>query len=170
MKRISYIFMAVAMLLALSCQKDEFQEDAVPDGAGHLKTLTVGVADEPDTRVGFDETNSFYWHRGNRIGVITTAGFKEMVIGEQYHKQSSGVFTGDFAEEMGDYVVYPYGGHRLVDGQLIYVLPASYTYNTIEAEENSFNPPMAGKIEGNGALLRHLGSFFKLTVTRIPAG
>lgn len=170
MKRISYIIMAGAMLLALSCQKDEFQEDAVQDGAGHLKTLTVGVADEPDTRVGFDETNSFYWHKGDRIGVITDAGFKEMVIGDQYHRQSSGVFTGDFEEDMGDYVVYPYGDHGLADGQLTYVLSASYTYNTIEEEENSFNPPMAGRIEGNGALLRHLGSFFKINVTNIPAG
>lgn len=64
------------------------------NGAGDLKTLTVGVADEPDTRVGFDEANSFYWHKGDRIGGITAAGFKEMVIGDQYHKQSSGVFTG----------------------------------------------------------------------------
>lgn len=169
MKRISYI-MAFAMFLALSCQKNEFREDVVYENAGHNKTLTVGVINEPETRVGFDATKTFYWHKGDRIGVITSAGFKEMILEDQYHKQSSGVFTGQFEEEMGDYVVYPYGGHVLENGQLTYVLPSSYTYASIEDEANSFNPPMAGRIDGSNALLKHLGSFFKISVTNIPAG
>lgn len=170
MKRISYV-MAFAMLLALSCQRNEFQEDtAVHDVTGHHKVLIVGVAEEGETRIGFDEDNSFYWHKGDRIGVITSSGFKEMVLDDQYHRQSSGVFTGDFEEEIGDYIVYPYGGHVLENGQLTYTLPTSYTYASIEDEENSFNPPMAGTTDGNSAYLRHLGSFFKITVTNIPAG
>lgn len=169
MKRISYI-MAFAMFLALSCQKSEFREDVVYENAGHNRTLTVGVVNEPETRVGFDATKTFYWHKGDRIGVITSAGFKEMILEDQYHKQSSGVFTGQFEEEMGDYVVYPYGGHVLENGQLTYVLPSSYTYASIEDEANSFNPPMAGRIDGSNALLKHLGSFFKITVSNIPAG
>lgn len=169
MKRISYI-MAFAMFLALSCQKSEFREDVVYENAGHNRTLTVGVVNEPETRVGFDATKTFYWHKGDRIGVITSAGFKEMILEDQYHKQSSGVFTGQFEEEMGDYVVYPYGGHVLENGQLTYVLPSSYTYDSIEEEANSFNPPMAGRIDGSNALLKHLGSFFKISVTNIPAG
>lgn len=162
--------MAFAMFLALSCQKSEFKEDVVHENAGHNRTLTVGVVNEPETRVGFDETNAFYWHRGDRIGVITSAGFKEMILEDQYHKQSTGVFIGDFEEEMGDYAVYPYGGHVLENGQLTYVLPSSYTYASIEDEANSFNPPMAGRIDGSNALLKHLGSFFKISVTNIPAG
>lgn len=170
MKRISYV-MAFAMLLALSCQRNEFQEDtAVHDVTGHHKVLIVGVAEEGGTRIGFDEDNSFYWHKGDRIGVITSSGFKEMVLDDQYHRQSSGVFTGDFEEEIGDYIVYPYGEHVLENGQLTYTLPTSYTYASIEDEENSFNPPMAGTTDGNSAYLRHLGSFFKITVTNIPAG
>lgn len=162
--------MAFAMFLALSCQKSEFKEDVVHENAGHNRTLTVGVVNEPETRVGFDATKTFYWHKGDRIGVITSAGFKEMILEDQYHKQSSGVFTGQFEEEMGDYVVYPYGGHVLENGQLTYVLPSSYTYDSIEEEANSFNPPMAGRIDGSNALLKHLGSFFKISVTNIPAG
>ena len=50
------------------------------------------------------------------------------------------------------------------------MLPSAYTYGSIEAEENSFNPPMAGRIDSDSAQLKHLGSFFKITVTRIPAG
>lgn len=162
--------MAVAMILTYSCQKNEVQEDAVQNDARHLKVLTIGVVDEPESRVGFDGTKSFYWHKGDRVGVITSAGFKEMTLEDQYHRKASGVFVGNFEEEIGNVVVYPYGDHVLADGQLTYVLPESYTYTSIDEEENSFNPPMAGRIEGNSAFLRHLGSFFKISVTNIPAG
>lgn len=162
--------MAVAMILTYSCQKNEVQEDAVQNDARHLKVLTIGVVDEPESRVGFDGTKSFYWHKGDRVGVITSAGFKEMTLEDRYHRKASGVFVGNFEEEIGNVVVYPYGDHVLADGQLTYVLPESYTYTSIDEEENSFNPPMAGRIEGNSAFLRHLGSFFKISVTNIPAG
>lgn len=162
--------MAVAMILTYSCQKNEVQEDAAQNDARHLKVLTIGVVDEPESRVGFDGTKSFYWHKGDRVGVITSAGFKEMTLEDRYHRKASGVFVGNFEEEIGNVVVYPYGDHVLADGQLTYVLPESYTYTSIDEEENSFNPPMAGRIEGNSAFLRHLGSFFKISVTNIPAG
>lgn len=170
MKQIIYLMAASAMFLAIACQKNEFQDSTSHDGADNLKTLTVGVTEGPDTRVGFDENNAFYWHKGDRIGVITVAGFKEMVLDEQYHRQPSGVFTGNFAEDMGDYVVYPYGGHVLEDGVLTYTIPSSYSYVSIEEDGNSFNPPMYGLIEGNGAELKHLASFFKINVMNIPAG
>ena len=169
MKKISYL-MAFAVLLTSACQNNVLQEDFTHESIGSHKILTVGMADETDTRVGFDADNSFYWHKGDRIGVITTSGFKEMVLKEQYHRKPSGVFEGYFEEDMGSYVVYPYGGHVLNGDRLTYILPSSYTYGSIKNEENSFNPPMAGRIDDSGALLRHLGSFFKITVTNIPAG
>ena len=63
MKKISY-FMALAMFLAAACQREDIQEERIPEVRTHYKTLNVGVADEPETRVGFDEDNSFYWHGG----------------------------------------------------------------------------------------------------------
>lgn len=170
MKKTIYIIMAFAMFLTVACQKDEFQKEEGHETSLHHRKLTVGVADEADTRVGFDENNAFYWHKGDRIGVITAVGFKEMILDEQYHGQASGVFTGDFEEEMGEYIVYPYGEHTLEGDLLTYNLPSLYTYSTIEDEANSFNPPMLGKIEGDKAQLRHLASFIKISVSRIPAG
>ena len=161
--------MAFAMFLALSCQRNELQEDTTPGTMNH-KTLTVGVADEPETRVGFDADNSFYWHGGDRIGVITVNGFREMTLGSQYDGLASGVFAGDFEEDMGTYVVYPHGAHSMQGDMLTYYLPSSYTYASIEDEANSFNPPMAGKIEAGSATLKHLASFFKIAVNNIPAG
>ncbi len=169
MKKISY-FMALAMFLAAACQREDIQEERIPEVRTHYKTLNVGVADEPETRVGFDEDNSFYWHGGDKVGVLTVNGFKEMTVGDEYHGQATGVFTGDFEEEIGDYVVYPHGAHILDNGQLIYVLPESYTYTSIEEEANSFNPPMIGKVDGTSATLKHLASFFKIAVNNIPAG
>lgn len=169
MKRIAYI-MAFAMFLAVSCQIDDLQDKSIPESQTSPKVLTVGAAEDDGTRVGFDESNAFYWHKGDRIGVITTAGFKEMVIDDAYHGQASGVFTGDFEEELGDYVVYPYGNHTLEGDVLTYLLPSSYTYSSIEDDANSFNPPMLGKIEGGNATLNHIASFFKISVSPVPAG
>lgn len=166
MKQMIYL-MAFAILLAFSCQRDELRDEAVSS----LKTLKVGVADELQTRVGFDDGNSFYWHKGDRIGVLTSAGFKVMTLDQQYDRQPTGVFTGEFAEDIGDYAVYPYGDHFIDEGgQLVYVLPSSYTYASIEDGANSFNPPMVGKIGDGTASLAHVGSFFKISVADIPAG
>ena len=167
MKKTIYII-AFAIFLAASCQREEFP--GVPDVDNTQKTLAVGVADESDTRVGFDENMAFYWHQGDKIGVLTTAGFREMVLDDQYHKQAVGVFTGNFTEDIGEYVIYPSGTHRMENGQLTYVLPSSYTYESIEDDANSFNPPMFGRITGTSGTLRHLASFFKITVSNIPAG
>lgn len=161
MKNTAYII-AFAILLAVSCQMDKFPE--------YNKILSAGVADETETRVGFDVNNTFYWHKGDRIGVLTSAGFREMSLNDQYHKKQKGLFVGNFVEEIGDYAVYPYGTHKMENGLLTYVLPTSYTYTSIAADTNSFNPPMFGRIDGYSATLRHLASFFKITVTNIPAG
>ena len=169
MKNTAYII-AFAILLAGSCQRQVLPGEDVPVNSQDSKTLTVGVDEEADTRVGFDENNSFYWHKGDKIGVITSGGFREMTLNDQYHKKPSGVFTGNFAEEIGAYVVYPYGGHTIINDELTYILPLSYTYESIVDDANSFNPPMFGLITGNSGTLRHLGSFFKITVSNIPAG
>lgn len=166
MKSLPYV-VAFATLMTVSCQKDEIQDDVKPMSQKFYHTLTVGMA---DTKVGFDENNSFYWHRGDRIGVFTSAGFREMVLDESYDGQSSGTFVGDFPEETGEWVVYPFGTHTITDDQLTYVLPDTYTYSSIEDGANSFNPPMFGRINGESALLSHLASFFKISVSNIPAG
>ena len=162
--------MACAIFLAVACQRNEMQDGVVPAVTDNVRTLAVGVVDGDQTRVGFDDGNSFYWHQGDRIGVFTVNGFREMTLNEGYHGQAAGVFTGVFEEEIGDYVVYPHGTHAMTDGQLTYVLPSSYTYDSIEAEANSFNPPMAGTVAGEKATLSHLASFFKISVDNIPAG
>lgn len=170
MKRMIYIMAFAMAALAVSCRSDELQDDHMPGRGKSLKTLQVGVDGNPQTRVGFDESNSFYWHGGDKIGVITVNGFREMTLDSQYERQASGVFVGDFEEEMGDYVVYPYGAHVMDDAQLTYVLPSAYTYESIDEEANSFNPPMAGRIGNGSATLNHLASFFKIAVDNIPAG
>ena len=166
MKKIAYL-MAFAILLAFSCQRDELRDEAVRS----IRTLKVGVSDEPQAKVGFDGNNAFYWHAGDRIAVLTTAGFKVMTIDPQYDRQAIGVFAGEFTEDIGDYAVYPYGSHTMDEnGRLVYVLPSSYTYTSIGADANSFNPPMVGKIGDGAASLAHIGSFFRISVDNIPAG
>lgn len=171
MKRFLF-FTAVAAAMTVSCQMEVPEDGSLSDKEGTLRTLSVGVADEDSgTRVGFDETNAFYWHKGDKIGVQTSAGFKEMTLQDDYAGMASGVFEGSFEEDMMTYVVYPHGDSHSVDGEtLTYVLPASYSYSSIEEEANSFNPPMLGRIEGDDVYLNHLASFFKIYVEKIPAG
>lgn len=166
MKSLLYA-VAFATLMTASCQKDEIQDDVMPVSQKFYRTLTVGMA---ETKVGFDENNSFYWHRGDRIGALTSAGFKEMLLDESYGGKSSGTFVGDFQEEIGEWVVYPYGSHIYTADLLTYVLPDTYTYASIEDGANSFNPPMLGRINEESAVLNHLASFFKISVSDIPAG
>lgn len=161
--------MALAMFLAFACQKNEIQGDGGPEDMKISRTLTVGVADT-ETRVGFDQSNSFYWHKGDRIGVLTSAGFKDMILDDNYHGLPIGVFAGDFEEDMGEYVIYPSGAHSVDGGLLTYVLPSEYTYTSIEDDANSFNPPMLGRVDAGKATLSHLASFFKISVNNIPAG
>lgn len=170
MKNLIYTMVSAMAVLTVSCQQNELQDDYMPEDTGAFKTLVLGLPDIAETRVGFNEDNSFYWHQGDKIGVLTVNGFKEMTLNDGYQGQATGVFTGDFEEEMGDFVVYPHGSHLMGDGELVYVLPSAYTYSSIEAEANSFNPPMAGWINGADAQLKHLASFFKISVTNIPAG
>lgn len=169
MKKTAYL-LALAMFLTLSCQKNESRDDDIPENHRPYRTLSIGIADGQETKVGFDENKAFYWHKGDKVDVLTTAGFKEMTLDDSYEGQATGVFTGDFEEEIGDYVVYPAGLHVMGEGQLTYNLPSSYTYASIEDEANSFNPPMMGRIENDGATLTHLASFFKISVTNIPGG
>jgi len=169
MKKTAYL-LALAMFLTLSCQKNESRDDDIPENYRHFRTLSIGIADGQETKVGFDENKAFYWHKGDKVDVLTTAGFKEMTLDDSYEGQATGVFTGDFEEEIGDYVVYPAGLHVMGEGQLTYNLPSSYTYASIGDEANSFNPPMMGRIENDGATLTHLASFFKISVTNIPGG
>lgn len=166
------VFMAVLVSLAVSCRKDGLNENERSEDMKYVRTLSVGVSDEePDTRVGFDQGNAFYWHKGDKIGVQTGAGFMEMTLQEEYAGASSGVFEGNFEEEMGKYVVYPHGENHAVEGDVLtYFLPASYRYASIAEEENSFNPPMYGVVSGGNATLTHLASFFKIYVGDIPAG
>ena len=169
MKRLSY-FMAIAMFLMLSCQKNESQGDCMPENDKFGRILDLRVSDDPETRVGFDESGAFYWQKGDNVGVQTSAGLKEMTLDDAYQGQPSGVFYGDFEESIGEYVVYPFGPHVL-DGELLtYVLPSSYTYTSIEDGANSYNPPMYGVIEDGSSVLMHLASFIKISVNNIPAG
>lgn len=168
----SLLFFNAALALMVSCQQEQFEDNSLPENVEHKRILSIGaVQPEQDTRVGFDETNSFYWHSGDRVGVQTKNGFKEMVLQDEYAGKPSGVFEGTFEEEMMSYVVYPHQeSHSIESEVLTYILPDSYVYETIEEGANSFNPPMLGRIDGDNAMLNHLASFFKIYVEDIPAG
>lgn len=169
MKRLSYLI-AFTIFLTLSCQKNETSGDGILGSEKYSRTLAVSVADDPGTRVGFDEDGDFYWQKGDDVGVQTSDGLKVMLLDDEYAGMASGVFTGDFEAQTGEVVVYPYGAHIVTGESLAYCLPSSYDYASINDGANSYNPPMYGRIEDGQVVLNHLASFVKISVNNIPAG
>ena len=162
--------MASAMILTLSCQKTEISGDGIPESEEYSRTLVVRVEEDLGTRAGFDENRDFYWHKGDKVGVQTSAGLKEMLLDDNYQGMAYGAFTGSFEEPMGEIVVYPFGNHVITEELLAYYFPSSYDYASIDDGANSFNPPMYGRMTDGLVTLKHLASFFKITVNNIPAG
>ena len=162
--------MASAMILTLSCQKTEISGDGIPESEEYSRTLVVKVEEDLRTRAGFDENRDFYWHKGDKVGVQTSAGMKEMLLDDNYQGMAYGVFTGSFEEPIGEIVVYPFGNHVITEELLAYYFPSSYDYASIDDGANSFNPPMYGRMTDGLVTLKHLASFFKITVNNIPAG
>ena len=171
MKRLM-IILVLPLTVAISCQKMSLSDEAGPEDTRYVRTLKVGIEEDGTaTRVGFDEDNSMYWHKGDAIGVQTIAGVKPMILQDDFAGMPSGIFEGSFEEEIGSYVVYPYDEFHIIDDRtLTYFIPDMRSYVSVAEEEKSFNPPMAGRIDGPAATLNHLASFFKIIVQNIPAG
>ena len=60
MKRIIYL-LALAMFMALSCQKNESVDEGMYWTDNLSRALDLRVSDDPETRVGFDNDGAFYW-------------------------------------------------------------------------------------------------------------
>ncbi len=172
--RTCFISMAIAMsLVIVSCgQQDNYEESQLRECV-----LTV---DSPDTKVGFDINNNFYWSKGDAIGVSTTQSglnFVALTL-EGTYGQSTATFKGLINGELSTYAVYPYYElkHKINGSQLTYYLPSSYTYthvdqgvdSAVQGEGNSYNPMMWAKIENGGAQFKHLGGMFIVLIEGMP--
>ncbi len=183
MKTTNYIaILAVAALSIAACNKDEFKGDDNVTGAVTVSAAAgeCKVGGEVATKADFNESGNLFWQEGDAIGVI--AGDADTFTALTLEKASAGKATGNFSGEisgtLGTVAVYPYNeNHNIKDGKLYYSLPASYTYDSVDADwfmsGNSANAPAYGTISTvdgkSSAVFKHLGGVLCVKVTKLPA-
>jgi len=173
--RIKVFMMAAIAVLLGACSQDKMFDHELS-----LKKLSAGVeGNEANSKVGFaDGTGEFFWTKGDKIGVTTSAApstFQGMTL-DGDGGNGTGEFLGNFNGTISGYAVYPYGSmdrHALNGTTLSYKLPESYTYTSLDAEYakadgNSHNAPMWGAIDGSSVSFKHLGGVFAIEVNNLP--
>ncbi len=173
MNKLSLVGLAMIALVS-SCS-----EDLATIGNG-LQKSTIGVSVSTEsTRAAFNKDGSFYWSKGDKIGVMSdktnATAFSCFTLTKGAGTASAeftGVGSGSYT-----YVVYPYNeGHSLSNGKLTYLFPNTYVYNKVdqtffptEKDGNSYNPAMWGKVgDNNNTTLKHLGGVLCVKVDKMP--
>lgn len=169
MKKINTLLVIAAVAaLAASCAK----EPEASESGSTLVCLKASV--EPRTKVNIEnETGKFFWSKGDRIAVGTSAGYivsKALEAGGEtasYMVELNGAVRQDFA-------IYPdesaVEGHSTSD-DLQVRLPASYELASLNTD---FSPVVmiAKDNTADADLLsfKHVGGLFRLVVKDVPKG
>lgn len=165
-------------LLATGCSNDELTETTSTKSGQLIATME---AEQANSRVGFEHPDgTFFWTSSDVLGVGTSS-FSAFNI-TSGAGEASASFSGSTSENL-TYAVYPYNAntqnHTISGTQLTYVLPASYTYNKVDAglptsattdkaATNSFNAPMYGAITNGSVEMKHLGGVFCIVIESMP--
>lgn len=176
MKKIGIMISAAAALMMAGCAKDM---TGTPEAGGVATLYATVEGSDNTTRVGFDQSGSFYWSEGDQIGVMTDMnpdGFTVLSINSGVGENSAS-FSGEVGGRIEGYAVYPYSkGHSVSGTALTYIFPSEYNYTKVETDffsaekgqGNSFNAPMWGKIDGNSVQFKHLGGVFCVKIDKMP--
>lgn len=168
----------VAAVLLTACNKEEKFMSLPPEGVLRA-TIESSV---PSTRAGFTNGGTFFWSANDQIGVTTSkapTSFSVLELDQNSIGKASGNFAGNVIGTIEGYAVYPFNSAHSFDGTtLTYRFKSEYIYThvdadyttTIQGEGNSFNPPMWGKIEGEGVSLKHLGGVLCIKISELPQG
>ena len=191
------IVLAVAALLAFcACS----QEPAAPESAAPgVITLSLG-AENPATRVTFENDVTFKWSAGDKVGAymysttLPNTGIGEGTYGPWIAPfeliSGAGTGNGDFAfeikypengETVGRVAMYPYTTHE-VDGPWEYQSyfdenSSSLVFNLPDKWKDLPNLdgvriPMAANLDSGDKpiMFKHVGAAVKVTLKNVPAG
>jgi hypothetical protein len=166
--------------VAVACSSEDDFWGFKSSSKGYVLTASVDNA-TPNTRVGFTESGTFYWSKGDKLGVTSdnnASAFDVYTLDDASAGEESGTFTGSASSAPAGYAVYPYNtAHKISGTSLTYNLPAAYIYTQVDqdfftatqGEGNSFNAPMWGAVESGNIALKHLGGVFCVKVKSMPA-
>ena len=166
------LFVLLCVVTMVACSQDELSTVTIESRS----TLSASVESVTDgTRAGMESDGSFFWHEGDKIGVLMTSNkVRPMTLVKGDGGKSSGSFTTTTSETFGKYAIYPYSKDKNsvdANGNLTITFPAEYNYGSVIGEkENSFGFAMWGQIVNDSVAFKHLGGVFKIYVHNLPVG
>jgi hypothetical protein len=188
--RFLYLGIGALAITMAACSSDDF--GSLSSAAKQKGILTATVeGNGAATRVGFDNSGSFYWTAGDAIGVTTISEnqesqtFTKLSIVDGGAGTQTASFTSTDEITMGQYAIYPYSAaHSITSDKLYYKLFSSYSdygkpdtdfFEGDKSSKRSFNAPLFGKIttgeDGNSTVeFKHLGGVICVKIPTIPEG
>ena len=166
MKKYS-LFLALALLFALSCQRETDMPERKSAKGKVTYTLTGEISERTKAFIGDD--GKFSWELNDAIAVLdATYGKLCTFTCASINDQGGGVFTFT-GEEGKEYnftkAWYPVSMVKLENGEPVITLPDSWTAEAVQ-EARSF--PIAAAVNGDKLSFYHLGGLLKLTLNDVP--
>ncbi len=197
---------AAAILLAASCSSaddlangDHTNGNKENNDSIHTRTVTLTATVGQNLRTGMkndgDGYVSFYWHKGDAIGILTkyyngNYGLTKFTTDDETGSTTA-TFKGQVAEDevLQQYAVYPYyeasSAFTITEKSIELPLPGSYTFNenlgvpdtlyfpkTVDGTTiypaHSTGMPMVGTIADDNVTFRHLGGLAVLRIDKMP--
>ena len=182
MKKLFYSALALAGVLAVSCNKEK--EQVVPAAPVNTHTVTITASFGEETRTAYANDKTFTWQAKDSIYVLTSNDAEGYVRFAKFYAKTSGV-TVDFEGEVEDgYVPYAFAVYTAADSYVafgsdddddnIYVnLPGSTyidgtdpNYYTVSSSNPLANLALVGVDNGEGVYTFHSAmGVIKFTLT-----
>ena len=174
MRRVGFIYIALSVLLVLSCTKEEKEctrQDIIGDGV----PLTAAAAEPMQTKSAIDDgTGIFTWTSGDQLAVFA----EHPKYGKRYYTahlpeteagKTSSTFKIDYYGERSNFAVYPstyaLDSHPTASDLRI-TIPANY--KTSLAEPAQYPPMIAANQEGQDLSFKHVCGLLRLTLNQVP--
>ena len=181
MKKLTFIFAALAAAFAVSCTKEAPVADVDAPAAVGMKTVTITASiDDLDTKTSYDADGKFSWTKGDQISVLCSEnGTKKFYTFTAQATGASVAFSGllpETAELAYDkYAFYPADeNHEFVpgvEGATDGTQYSSYYYNVPEYMDLS-EVPSAGLPMGAGSpegyVFKHMTGAALFKFTNVP--
>jgi len=161
----NYCILAVAMLLAVACHRNNPVVPPVPE----TTTLILSATMEPLSKAGVESDGSVTWQTGDKIAVLLDNGDVASLSLESGEGTTSATFTGEIpsAREFAGKAAYPWwdGAWSSSAGELVLSLPESVAFSS-----DTYVPAvMKATASGESLPFEHIGAIMQFTIKNIPA-
>ena len=161
----NYCILAVAMLLAVACHRNNPVVPPVPE----TTTLRLSATMEPLSKVGVESDGSVTWQTGDKIAVLLDNGDVASLTLESGEGTTSATFTGEIpsARTFAGKAAYPWwdGAWSSSAGELVLSLPESIAFSS-----DTYVPAvMKATASGESLPFAHVGAIMQFTIKNLPS-